>query len=144
MEWIMLVITLWDKKTNVWSWQHMKVNTIIRIIKGNKYRWDDYIIWLKDYWWTITVTNWIQRGWTKMKRLAKTRWWDALTCYLGPTWPETDSGRRSLEKDFSFKNDEFLDVIFIIICFDKWFIKTCIFIWFFSTQCWLLGASFKK
>lgn len=79
-------MNLQEKKTNTRIQQYMRVNSIIRTIRDNKYRRAGNIRCLKDNKWTIRVREWTWKQWTRSRGKPKIRWWGDLNCCLGSTW----------------------------------------------------------
>ena len=86
MERIMLGITLRDKKRNSWIRQQTSVTDIIDYVKKSKHRWAGHISRFTDNRWTVRVTEWTPRSWSRKRGRPKTRWRDDLTRYFGTTW----------------------------------------------------------
>ena len=93
MERIMLGITLQDQRRNDWIRDQTKVLDIINFIKKAKHRWAGHVARFSDNRWTIRVTEWTPREWTRKPGRPKTRWRDDLSRHLGPTWSRTAKDR---------------------------------------------------
>ena len=63
------------------------VNDIIDIIKKGLHGWAGHIARFNDNRWTIRVTEWTPREWTRRQGRPKKRWRDNLIRHLGPAWP---------------------------------------------------------
>ena len=74
--------------------QPTNVNDLIKVIKMEIHGWAGHIARFKDNRWTIGVTEWTRREWTRRQGRPKTRWRDSLIRHLGPAWPRIARDRR--------------------------------------------------
>ena len=86
MERIMLGIRLLDMKRNSWIRSQTGVTDISDYIRSAKHRWAGHVARLQDNRWTIRVSEWTPREWTRKPGHPKTRWRDEMKKHLGSTW----------------------------------------------------------
>ena len=94
MERIMIWVTVKDRKGTNWIRRQSGVTEIIRSIRESKHRWADHVARRRDNRWTIRVTEWIPRGYKRPRGRPRTRCYDDLIQYVGPTWSHIAKDRK--------------------------------------------------
>ena len=94
MERIMAGVTRNDRKSTHWIRKQSGVTDIIRSIRESKHRCAKHVARRHDNRWTNRVTEWIPRGYKTPGSLPRTRWWDDLIRYVGPTWSHVAKDRK--------------------------------------------------
>ena len=86
MERTMVAVTLNDRKSTNWIRKQSGVTDIIKNIRERKYRYVGYVARRTENRWIIRVTEWIPCGHKIPRRQPRTRWYNDLIRYVGPTW----------------------------------------------------------
>ena len=86
MEWIMMQLTLHDRKSASWIHSKTGVIDIIHQICTNKHWWPGHVSWQKDKRWTKCVAEWWPWDHKQLRGHPKRHWWDDLGEAIGPNW----------------------------------------------------------
>ena len=86
MEWIMMGLTLHDRKCSSWICSKTGVIDVIHQICTNKHQWAGYVSQLKGNRWTKCVTEWCPWDHKWPRSHPKRHWQDDLEEFVGPNW----------------------------------------------------------
>ena len=94
MKRVLVGVTLKDKKSINWIRNQSGVTDITRSKRESKHRWADHVARRPDNRWTIRVTERIPLGHKRRRGRPRTRWYDDLIQYVGPTWSHIAKDRK--------------------------------------------------
>ena len=86
MEWIMMGLTLYDKKSASWIHAKTGITDVIHQIHANKHQWAGHVSWLKDNRWMKCMKEWCPWDHKWPRGHPKKHWWEDLHKVIGSNW----------------------------------------------------------
>ena len=93
MEWIMMGLSLHDRKSASWICSKTGVIDVIHQIHTNMHQWAGHVSQLKDNRWTKHVTEWCPQDHKQPRGHPKWHWQDDLEEAIGPNWSHVAKDR---------------------------------------------------